>query len=92
MNHRATPRFWACYRRLPEEIQQLADRCYELLLQDTHHPSLHFKEMATRNALDAPEMQPMFKAGVTVWYKYFDLAIRRVVPEQIVVPTEIGGR
>ncbi len=48
--------------------------------------------MATRNALDAPEMQPMFKAGVTVWYKYFDLAIRRVVPEQIVVPTEIGGR
>ena len=29
MNHRATPRFWACYRRLPEEIQQLADRCYE---------------------------------------------------------------
>ena len=43
MNHRATPRFWACYHRLPEEIQQLADRCYELLLLDSRHPSLHLK-------------------------------------------------
>ena len=33
MNHRATPRFWACYRRLPAEVQQLADRCYQSLLK-----------------------------------------------------------
>ena len=45
MNHRATPRFWACYRGLPAEIQQLADRCYELLRQDSRHPSLHFKRL-----------------------------------------------
>jgi hypothetical protein len=45
MKHRATPRFWACYDRLPEEIQQLADRCYQLLLQDPRHPSLHFKRV-----------------------------------------------
>ena len=45
MTHRATPRFWSCYRRLPEEIQQLADRDYELLCQDSRHPSLHFKKV-----------------------------------------------
>ncbi len=45
MKHRATPRFWARYRRLPEEIQRLADRCHELLCEDPRHPSLHFKKV-----------------------------------------------
>jgi len=45
MNHRATPRFWACYRRLPEENKQLADRVYDLLREDPRHPSLHFKRI-----------------------------------------------
>lgn len=45
MNHRATPRFWECYQRLPEEVQRLADRCYDLLKQDPRHPSLHFKKI-----------------------------------------------
>lgn len=45
MNHRATPRFWVCYRTLPEEIQRLADRCHELLLADPRHPSLHFRKV-----------------------------------------------
>lgn len=44
MNHRATPRFWACYRALPAEVQQLADRCYDLLQSDPRHPSLHLKK------------------------------------------------
>lgn len=44
MNHRATPRFWVCYRRLPDEVQQLADSCYALLRQDFRHPSLHLKK------------------------------------------------
>lgn len=45
MNHRATPRFWHCYRRLPTEVQRLADGCYELLRQDSRHPSLHMKKL-----------------------------------------------
>jgi hypothetical protein len=45
MNHRATPRFWSCYRALPAEVQQLADRGYELLCGDPRHPSLHFKKI-----------------------------------------------
>ena len=45
MNHRATPRFWHGYRRLPVEVQRLADACYELLRQDSRHPSLHLKKV-----------------------------------------------
>jgi hypothetical protein len=45
MRHRATPRFWHCYRALPAEVQRLAGRCYDLLRADPHHPSLHFKKV-----------------------------------------------
>ena len=45
MKHRASPRFWRHYRALPDELQQLADRGYQLLLQDPRHPSLHFKRI-----------------------------------------------
>ncbi|MBC7856332.1 MAG: hypothetical protein IAF94_23115 [Pirellulaceae bacterium] len=45
MRHRATPRFWECYRRLPVEIQALADRCYAMLQADLRHPSLRLKKV-----------------------------------------------
>lgn len=45
MKHRATPNFWYLYRQLPSDIQELADRCYELLQQDPKYPSLHFKKV-----------------------------------------------
>ncbi len=44
MRYRATPRFWSCYQQLPEEVRRLADRSYELLRQNPHHASLHFKK------------------------------------------------
>ena len=34
MKHRASLRFWRHYRALPDEIQQLADRGYQMLLQN----------------------------------------------------------
>lgn len=45
MKHRASPRFWERYNRLPQEIQRQADRCYDLLVRDSRHPSLHFKKV-----------------------------------------------
>ena len=45
MRHRANPRFWRCYRELPENIQKLADQSYRLLRQNSQHPSLHFKQI-----------------------------------------------
>lgn len=45
MRHRATPNFWYRYRLLPADIRDLADRCYELLKENPHYPSLHFKKV-----------------------------------------------
>ncbi|MGQ0636106.1 MAG: ParE family toxin-like protein [Planctomycetaceae bacterium] len=39
MKHLATPRFWDSYRRLPTEVQQLADRCFADYRSDSRHPS-----------------------------------------------------
>jgi hypothetical protein len=44
MKHRASKRFWECYNELPEDIQTLADKNYELLKASPQHPSLHFKK------------------------------------------------
>lgn len=45
MKHSASSRFWERYAALPEEIQALADKSYELLKGDPKHPSLHFKKL-----------------------------------------------
>jgi hypothetical protein len=58
MNHRATPRFWSCYHRLPEEIQRLADRCYQLLRNDPRHPFLNLKQVG-----------PLWSARVGLHYR-----------------------
>jgi hypothetical protein len=44
MTHRASRRFWDCYRALPTEVQRLADANYTLLKSDERHPSLQFKK------------------------------------------------
>ena len=45
VRHRATPRFWAYYHQLPDDVQRLADRCYAVLHQNPRHPSLHCKQV-----------------------------------------------
>lgn len=45
MKHRASPRFWRCYRGLPKDVQSLADKSYALLKANPSHPSLHFKKV-----------------------------------------------
>ncbi|WP_017721744.1 ParE family toxin-like protein [Kamptonema formosum] len=47
LKHFTTPEFWECYRQLPREIQELADKNYELLKADPKHPSLHFKQIGS---------------------------------------------
>jgi hypothetical protein len=45
LNHHASPDFWRCYRSLPAPVRRIADRNFDLLKQDPHHPSLHFKKV-----------------------------------------------
>jgi len=43
--HRTTPQFWKRFDALPNEVQQLARKNFELLKRDSRHPSLQFKRL-----------------------------------------------
>jgi mRNA-degrading endonuclease RelE of RelBE toxin-antitoxin system len=45
MRHRATPRFWEHYRRLPTDVRDLADKNFQLLQSNPRHPSLQLKKV-----------------------------------------------
>jgi hypothetical protein len=43
--HRTTPQFWKRFYALPETVQLLARKNYDLLKADPTHPSLNFKKV-----------------------------------------------
>lgn len=43
--HRTTERFRECFNKLPQHIQTMSRRNFELLKEDPSHPSLHFKKV-----------------------------------------------
>ena len=43
----ASPSFWECYHRLPSSVQELADKNFKLLKQDSKHPSLKLKKVGS---------------------------------------------
>ncbi len=42
--HRTTPQFWERFDALGEDVQKLARKNFELLKNNSRHPSLHFKK------------------------------------------------
>jgi mRNA-degrading endonuclease RelE of RelBE toxin-antitoxin system len=44
MRHFASPSFWEKYDELPDSIQELANKNYEILKSDPKYPSLHLKK------------------------------------------------
>jgi hypothetical protein len=45
LKHYASSKFWVLYNALPHEVREVADKNYELLRANPHHPSLHFKRI-----------------------------------------------
>jgi len=45
MTHHTTKGFWKCYSQLPRDVQELADKSFELLKKERWHPSLRFKKI-----------------------------------------------
>jgi hypothetical protein len=45
LNHYASPEFWSRYHALPADIQEVADRAFELLKVDSRHPSIQLKRV-----------------------------------------------
>lgn len=62
MIHRATAKFWKRYYSLPESIQELADKNFELLKADSSHPSLHFKELSGKENIWSVRVGDHFRA------------------------------
>lgn len=46
MRHRTDASFWVCYNRLPKDIQEIADKNFNLLKSDPRHPSVRMKKVA----------------------------------------------
>jgi hypothetical protein len=45
MKYFASPSFWELYNRLPRNVQELADRNFQILKKDPKYPSLHLKKV-----------------------------------------------
>jgi hypothetical protein len=43
--HRTTPQLWKYFKGLPESVQTVAKKNFELLKIDPMHPSLHFNKI-----------------------------------------------
>ena len=43
--HRTVPRFWQCLNVLPAQVQEAAEKNYQLLKDNPNHPSLSFKRV-----------------------------------------------
>lgn len=43
--HRTSGRFWDLFANLPEGVQRVARKNFDLLKDDSSHPSLHFKKV-----------------------------------------------
>lgn len=43
--HRTTNRFWKCFENLPDPVQEVARKNFELLKTNPLYPSLQFKKV-----------------------------------------------
>jgi hypothetical protein len=51
--HRTTERFRKCFKDLPDPIQKISKKNFELLKANPSHPSLHFKKIGTFRSVRA---------------------------------------
>jgi len=62
VRHFTLPRFWDHYDDLPEHIQELADRKFELLKSNPRHPSLRLKKIGNRKQLWSVRVELHYRA------------------------------
>ena len=51
MKSRLNEEFLKCFRRLPDEVKELARNNYKLWVADPMHPSLHFKRVGIKKPI-----------------------------------------
>lgn len=79
MKHSAPREFWEAYNRLPQSVQKLADKNFELLKQDPAHPSLNLKKIGRlRSARVGIHYRALAVEGWRRPYLVLDRSSRRV--------------
>ena len=68
MRHYASSSFWNCYKNLPADMRELADKNYQLLKENPNHPSLHFKKI-----------EKYFSVRVGIKYRALGMAVNEDV-------------
>jgi hypothetical protein len=74
MKSRTTKQFWELYSALPKEIQELADKAYELWQNNPHHPGLQFKQVDPEKAIYSARVGRNYRAlgilrdGTITWF------------------------
>ena len=67
-------RFWKLYRKLPENIRQIAKKQYQLFVTDPYHTSLHFKRVHSTQAIYSVRITRNYRAvgvlgdNIIVWF------------------------
>jgi hypothetical protein len=51
MNHFTLPAFWRYYRQLPNDVRDVADKNFQLLREDSQHPSVQLKKVGSSTQL-----------------------------------------
>ena len=55
-------RFWKFYDNLPSEVQQHADKAYQLWQSNPHHPSLQFKRIDSQDPIYSVRVDKSYRA------------------------------
>ncbi len=63
MKSLTTPEFWQTYSKLPLQVKERAKKAYRLWMQDSFHPSLHFKKVG----------EDLWSARITLDYRALSL-------------------
>lgn len=62
MRSHTEARFWQFYDRLPEDVQQRADKAYQLWQGNPQHPSLQFKQIDPQDPIYSVRVGRKYRA------------------------------
>jgi hypothetical protein len=71
VNHYTVKEFWDCYHRLPPEVQEVADKNFELLKTNPRHNSVRLKKVGdwySARAGSGYRALAIMDSGSLVWF------------------------
>jgi len=69
-----TSHFWKLYKKLPQNIREIAKKQYKLFASDAYHASLHFKRVHSTKPIYSARITKNYRAvgilddNIIVWF------------------------